>query len=279
MNYNCSHPILTEDLIDELNIRDQIFSVEGSLDTLIPWIKYITKLENKKVLVFGTGGGGTTVATALNIGDGEVYGVDINEWAISTTRKRAEAYSVMDKVKLFYLEITCPLPFEDEFFDLVIIADVIEHIIDERGKYLRENFAKLKKEGLLIITGTPNLIYPYDFHTTGLFLIPWLSSKWAYKYALWRGRCKPGTDLDYAGRKGTTFWHIKKWLRNENYEILNLKAGFTSEYLKSHNRINNHKRRLLFLPYSILESVCSKFSIPITAFMPYINHLFIKKMS
>jgi len=77
----------------------------------------------------------------------------------------------------------------------------------------------LKKEGVLVIIGTPNLIYPFDFHTTKLFLIPWMSSKTTYKYALFRGKCKEGENLDYAGRKGTTFWHIKKWLKNENYEM------------------------------------------------------------
>ena len=153
------HHVLSNELIDELNIHDQIFSVEASIDSLIPWIKHIAKIEDKKVLVFGTGGGGTVVAIALNIGNGEVYGVDISEWAINTTKKRAEAYSVLDKVKLFCFEETYPLPFEDESFDLVIMADVIEHIVDERGKYIRNLFAQLKKEGILVIQTSRKLNY------------------------------------------------------------------------------------------------------------------------
>ena len=35
----------------------ELFSVEASLDSLIPWINSIYNLENKEILVFGMGGG------------------------------------------------------------------------------------------------------------------------------------------------------------------------------------------------------------------------------
>lgn len=275
LKYN--YPVLSDQLIEELNIQDQAFSVEASLETLIPWIEYITDLSAKRVLVFGTGGGGTAIALALKVGDGLIYGVDINEWAINTTKRKSEEYGVSLKLKLFHLSETFPLPFNNEYFDIIVLADVIEHIVDERGKYLRDNFKKLKKGGLLVITGTPNLLYPYDFHTTKLFLIPWMTSNMAHRYATLRGKWEEHKDLDYAGRRGTTFWHIKKWLKEENYEIINLRKNFNSIYLLSHNRINSKKRKLLFRPYKLLENFCSKFKIPITAFLPYINHLFIIK--
>lgn len=271
------HPIIKGDYLKYIP-EDQLFSVEASLDSLIPWIKYVTPIENKKVLVFGTGGGGTLVACALNIGDGKVYGVEINKDILFTATKRAEAYKVLDKIEFVYMEKSFPLPFETGFFDIVILADVIEHIVDERGKYVRETFRVLKEGGLYIITGTPNLLYPKDSHTTGLFFIPWLPAKLAYKYAIFRKRWEEGKDLDYAGRKGTTFWHIKKWLRGYNYEILNLSGNFCSKYLITHNRLFNLKRKLFFFPYRVAEFITAKvFRIPITALMPYIKHLFIVK--
>jgi SAM-dependent methyltransferase len=258
--------------------KDQIFSVEGSLDSLIPWLEYYYPIRNKKILVFGTGLGGTTVACALNIGDGLVYGVDISEDAIKKTYLRAEAYGVSDKVKLEYMEDTFPLIYENEFFDAVFITDVIEHIVDARGKYVREAFRVLKKDGLFFITGTPNLLYAKDRHTTGLYFVPWMSKDWAYKYSVLRKRWTEGKNLDYAGRKGTTYWHIKSWLKGFNYDVLNLRRSFTSDYLKSNNRLHTTKRKIYFFPYRILESITtSVFQIPITAFLPYINHLFIIK--
>lgn len=258
--------------------KDQIFSVEGSLDSLIPWLEYYYPIRDKKILIFGTGLGGTTVACALNIGTGVVYGVDISEDAISKTYIRAEAYGVSDKIKLEYMEDTYPLTFENEFFDAVFITDVIEHIVEDRRKYVREAFRVLKKEGLFFITGTPNLLYAKDRHTTGLYFVPWMSKENAYKYSVYRKRWTEGKNLDYAGRKGTTYWHIKSWLKGFNFEILNLKGNFTSAYLKSNNRLHTTKRRIYFFPYRILERITtSLFRIPITAFLPYINHLFIIK--
>ncbi|MFZ4589567.1 MAG: class I SAM-dependent methyltransferase [Ignavibacteria bacterium] len=258
--------------------KDQIFSVEGSLDSLIPWLEYYYPIRDKKILVFGTGLGGTTVACALNIGNGLVYGVDISEDAIEKTFLRAEAYDVSDKVELTYLKDTYPLPFKDNYFDAVFITDVIEHIVDDRRKYVREAYRVLKKDGLFFITGTPNLLYAKDRHTTGLYFVPWMSKTMAYKYSIFRKKWTEGKNLDYAGRKGTTYWHIKSWLKGFSYDVLNFKANFTSDYLKSNNRLHTTKRKIYFFPYRILEKVStSVFKIPITAFMPYINHLFIIK--
>ena len=271
------HPVIKDENIKYFS-PNELFSVEASLDSLIPWINSVDNLENKEILIFGTGGGGTVVACALNIGVGKVYGVDISDDAISTAIKRAEVYGVSDKIELKYLQDTYPLPYDNEKFDMVIVADVIEHIVNDRRKYLRETFRVIKKNGLLIITGTPNCLYPKDYHTTGLYFIPWLPSKLASKYAVLRGKWEKGKDLDYAGRKGANYWQIIKWLKGFDYQVLNIKPGFTSGYLKNHNRLKSFKRKILFKPYEISEWVLTNiFKIPITAFMPYINHLFIRK--
>lgn len=258
--------------------KDQIFSVEGSLDSLIPWLDYYYPIRDKKILVFGTGLGGTTVACALNIGAGIVYGVDISEDAIKKTFLRAEAYGVSDKIKLHYMQDTYPLEYPNDYFDAVFITDVIEHIVEDREKYVREAYRVLKKGGLFFITGTPNLMYAKDRHTTGLYFVPWMSKDMAYKYSVFRKRWTEGKNLEYAGRKGTTYWHIKNWLKGFNYDVLNLKGNFTSAYLKSNNRLHTTKRKIYFFPYRILEKIStSVFRLPMTAFLPYINHLFIIK--
>lgn len=272
------HPVLKNGL-EKLFPADQLFSVESSLDSMIPWIEYVCGLEGKRVLVFGTGLGGTTVACALKIGSGKVYGTDISEDAIEKTRIKARAYGVLDKIELIYMEDTYPLQFSDNYFDIVIMADVIEHIVNERGKYVKEVYRVLKSGGIMVITGTPNVLHPKDRHTTGLYFIPWMSSRAAYRYAVWRKRWKEGGNLDYAGRKGTSYWHIKNWLKDSEFRVLNLQPGFTSKYLKDNGRLNSLKRKLLFMPYKITEMVLSAvLRIPATALMPYINHLFIRKI-
>jgi len=272
------HPVL-KDGLEKLFPADQLFSVESSLDSEVPWLDYVCGVEGKRILVFGTGLGGTTVACALNIGDGKVYGIDIDPDAVEKTKIKASAYGVSDKIEVCFSEDTSSLDYADDYFDITIFASVIEHIKNDRGKHLKEVYRVTKKGGVLYITGTPNVIYPKDSHTTGLYFIPWLSAKMAYKYAVWRRRWEEGKDLEFAGRKGTTYWHIRKWLKGESYEVLNLRNNFTSDYLKKNNRLMTRKRRILFYPYSVAEKILSRiFRIPVVAFMPYINHLFIRKI-
>jgi SAM-dependent methyltransferase len=278
MSFSDNHNPHLKGIYENIFPEDQIFSVEVSLDSLIPWLEYYYPIRDKRILVFGTGLGGTTVACALNIGNGLVYGVDISEDAIQKTLLRAEAYGVKEKVRLKFMNDTYPLEYEDDYFDAVFVTDVIEHIVKDRRKYIREAFRVLKKNGLFFITGTPNILYAKDRHTTGLYFVPWMSKDMAYRYSIFRKRWKADGNLDYAGRRGSSYWHIKSWLKGYNYSVLNLQKNFTSGYLKNNNRLNTLKRRMFFLPYRILERLLSSFiKTPITALLPYINHLFIIK--
>lgn len=272
------HPVLKGGL-EKLFPTDQLFSVESSLDSVVPWLEYVTGISGKKVFIFGTGLGGTAVACALHVDGGKVYGVDISEDAIRKTMIKAEAYGAADKLELYHSEDTYPLKYEDNYFDISVIAAVIEHIVTDRKKYLREVYRVTKENGIILITGTPNIIYPKDMHTTGLYFLPWLPRKAAYRYALKRGKWVEGKDLELAGRKGTSYWHIKRWLKGLNYKIINLEKGFTSNYIRQHGRLMTRKRKLLFLPYRAAERILSGlFRIPIAAFLPYINHLYIRKI-
>ncbi|MEM2512589.1 MAG: class I SAM-dependent methyltransferase, partial [Ignisphaera sp.] len=79
---------------------------------------------------------------------GEVYGVDIDEQAVALARKRGiEAY-IADLSK-------DSLPFPNEFFDLVLSLEVIEHLANP-DNMLKEAYRVLRKGGYLLIS-TPNL--------------------------------------------------------------------------------------------------------------------------
>lgn len=77
-----------------------------------------------------------------------VYGVDMVEEAAEVARSRG--------VKALRMDITKdPLPFQDNFFDVIIAGDIIEHIFDT-DDFMRKISAKLKMNGTLILS-TPNL--------------------------------------------------------------------------------------------------------------------------
>lgn len=80
----------------------------------------------------------------------QVVGVDISKAAIK------EAKKVLDKGFVVDIENE-KLPFKNDYFDLIICSEVIEHIFNIES-FLKEIKRVLKKGGSLIIT-TPNFLY------------------------------------------------------------------------------------------------------------------------
>ena len=79
---------------------------------------------------------------------------------------------------------TCPLPFDDEAFDLVLVIGVIEHLPwRERHRYVDEYYRVLAPGGHIAILDTPNRAFPLETHSVGLPGIQWLPAWLAYRYA------------------------------------------------------------------------------------------------
>ncbi|RLF01111.1 MAG: hypothetical protein DRJ59_06715 [Thermoprotei archaeon] len=79
----------------------------------------------------------------------ETYGIDISEYAIKQARR-------ITRAKLYAWDVDRGLPmFQDNFFDLITILHVIEHLHSPYN-VLKEVHRVLKPKGKLII-GTPNL--------------------------------------------------------------------------------------------------------------------------
>jgi SAM-dependent methyltransferase len=77
------------------------------------------------------------------------FGMDVSEHAIDEARRRLPG----SELKVGNAEVR--LPFEDNFFDIILLNDVIEHL-ENPGEALRHIFRTMKKGGILYIT-TPNL--------------------------------------------------------------------------------------------------------------------------
>lgn len=102
--------------------------------------------KNKKVLDIGCNDG--YVGEKLIAQRNTVYGIDIVERDLQTAKKRG--------LKVMNIDIeNNNLPYEDNYFDVIILADIIEHVFDT-DLLLRKCFKVLKKNGTLILT-TPNI--------------------------------------------------------------------------------------------------------------------------
>lgn len=113
-------------------------------------LKLISPLAGKieRMIDLGCNDGGLTLLFKEKLSVKEVYGVDINEEAVLKAGKRG--------VKAYRLDLSKDkLPFPDNFFDLVVSFEVIEHLINP-DNMLREARRVLKRGGFLLIS-TPNL--------------------------------------------------------------------------------------------------------------------------
>lgn len=102
--------------------------------------------EGKRVLDIGCGDG--TMGKILLERRNEVYGVDISTTAVEMANRKGIGARVVDVEDE-------SLPFSDGFFDVVVAAEVIEHLYDTAG-FLREIKRVVTANGYLVLT-TPNL--------------------------------------------------------------------------------------------------------------------------
>jgi ubiquinone/menaquinone biosynthesis C-methylase UbiE len=108
------------------------------------WLKDICKGDKKVIVDIGCGYG---VLTKNFTDKADVYGVDINDKYLEIAKE--------NKLIPVKADISGKLPFKDEFADVIVAGEVIEHTL-EPEKVLKEFNRVLKKDGKLIIT-VPNV--------------------------------------------------------------------------------------------------------------------------
>jgi SAM-dependent methyltransferase len=133
----------------------------------VPLFKAWGMSRSSRILCLGCGGAADVLELHEN-GFRETYGIDI-EWRCLSWKEMG-----MDPRHLFIAD-GISLPFEDNYFDVVITLGVIEHIgavgataelngnyKAMRTKFLSEAFRILNSQGTLIVA-CPNRTFPIDF--------------------------------------------------------------------------------------------------------------------
>jgi len=94
-----------------------------------------------RILDLGCGGGVDLLALhGITGGRAELYGVDMTDKALELAKRRMETLGV-EGIRLLKGDITS-LPFEDGFFDMVTVAWVLHHVLEEE---LDRIFAEIKR--------------------------------------------------------------------------------------------------------------------------------------
>jgi len=102
-----------------------------------------------RVLEIGAGGGNTLVAFKESHPDAEVSGIELNPIAGSNQDSALIRKFVFGNIE------TMDIPFDEEYFDVVLCGDVLEHLIDPWKAI--DKIQKLLKPGGVLIASIPNI--------------------------------------------------------------------------------------------------------------------------
>jgi 2-polyprenyl-3-methyl-5-hydroxy-6-metoxy-1,4-benzoquinol methylase len=283
-----------EKVRDLPNYRKYLEAHLGGQNSRVVWIMnnliheiehYCGDLKNKRILDFGCGTGASTAALAFYCEN--LVAFDIDQASLTICEKRIAEHGLEGGVRFYHANKIESIMNELGRFDIILANGVLEHIpISSHG--LRESTMKnlvemLKKPGFICINDTPNRIFPLDFHTTQMWIIPWTKpgSLWAYKKAVKGGRYmntgshKGPLSLEEAGAWGISYWELLDYLRGRDVKIMNVDKN-----LRRRNQIqllsNTNPYLQNFYERIVYPIVTLLFGIPVQAFTPKINGLMIR---
>jgi len=103
--------------------------------------------EKAKILDIGCESGKLIIERVKNIKNPEIFGVDIRQEAIISSRKLG--------IKAVKSDVEKKLPYKSDFFDLISANQIIEHIVNVEN-FIKEMHRVLKPKGYLLLS-TENL--------------------------------------------------------------------------------------------------------------------------
>jgi 2-polyprenyl-3-methyl-5-hydroxy-6-metoxy-1,4-benzoquinol methylase len=137
--------------------------------------------ENKTILEFGCGGGASTHILARMFPTAKITAIELVESALVVARRRAECFNLKN-VSFLQSPSGDRLPADLATYDFVIFSAVYEHLLPhERPLIMKQVWERLRPGGHLFINQTPNILFPFELHTTMLPLINYLPDRLALK--------------------------------------------------------------------------------------------------
>lgn len=222
----------------------KINRLEHDRARIIPWLNASKSLKGKKILEIGCGTGSSTIALAEQ--GAIVTGIDLDEGALKVAEDRKNIYGL--DIKFHFLNATeVHKKFENEKFDFIIFFATIEHMThEERMIAMKATWNMLNPGGLWVVLETPNRLWYFDGHTSGLAFFQWLPDDLAMKYS----KYSPRNEFASVYRKydDENMLHFLRRGRGLSYHEFDLCMGNTKKLDVVSSKIQFEKYQWLNTP-------------------------------
>ncbi len=145
----------------------------------------------KRILDFGCGKGASAMGMALLFPTAEVIGLELDGGLVEIAQHIAGLRKVPN-VRFLKASSADRLPPDIGLFDFVMLSAVYEHLLPiERTTVMPQLWSVMKPGGVLFINQTPHRYFPWEHHSTGLWLINYLPDRLAHLVARKLSRINP----------------------------------------------------------------------------------------
>ena len=246
------------------------------------------ELSDKKMLDFGCGAGASTLIF-LRCGATNIVGVEVDETLLDIAKLRLNDFfqNGHQLIKIENIDGKYSMPFSNGEFDIVWAQALMEHVLpDQRRFVLGELWRVLKRDGLLIIFGTPNRLWVKEFHTSNLYFVNYLPLDIAVFLARHCSRRVPvhqsKQELLSSGFRGCTYWEIARALPNavclnNVFRKKDLSVGIQSWRGDTDSRLRKWMIEIYAFLMKLPDPVFAFLSLPQTAFLP--SHILVFQKS
>lgn len=254
---------------------------------LEPLFKYLAfnKLTNLKVLEVGCSAGQFTELLDEQQNISEIFSFDVDRMLTEVAKAKVQELGLkkVKRVDCFSNQETLALPYQNNYFDLIILSGVLEHLpFENRHLYVDEYYRKLKTGGLICFLDTPNRNYFMETHSIGLPFISKFPPQAAFIYAKLLGKLKNSDFTDFvragtAWRNATYYECLPHSLAIEVKDISE-QSGYGYSFFKKTPR--SIKFRIFLAPFfSFLRFLSLRLNYPVSFFLPDINIVFKKEIN
>lgn len=186
--------------------------------------RYHITFEHTRVLELGCGFGATAVQM-LERGASSLLALDVDNTGLQMAYQRAADFGHGSRALFAQIGEDGQLPARLGQFNIVIAAEVFEHVTPQtRPALLRCLYERVAPGGVLLLS-TPNRLVPKDLHTSGLWVVNFMPRSLAFRYARrFSSRCRGMDDssLISAGLLSFSWWEARRILRDTDAVDLSL---------------------------------------------------------